>query len=291
MLSTHDGMRGTVIAAAILSSTVAQAQPAESLTIDVADLATFTVGPQHAKLRWFTLDGCGTVADLKPLRALPPGVEIQLGKSNCLTIDKVDGLEDATVVMSFAIHNDLSALTNAKKLRRLYLGNGVLPLGVLGAMKLPALESLDLNLRKNTKADVTWFLASPLVAQVKDLSIGVDHAPVLPPLPELTGLSVSLMLQDSSRVDLSFVRSTPALKRLRVGGAIEADLTPLLTLKKLETLDVAGLCRIDPRPLARLPKLRWMTISMLVEETHKPVRSGLDVTRSNPYVLCSPPKP
>lgn len=286
-------MRGTVIACVVLSVATARAQPKplESLTLDAADLPSFTVGPQHAHLRWLTVDGCGRVADLTPLRGLPAGIEIQLGKSDCLAVDKLDGIESAGVVFSFAVHRDISALASAKGLHRLHLGNGPVPLAALGSLKLPALEELDVNALKESPAAITKFLNSPLVAQVKRLSINLDRVPTLPSLPNLTGLDVSLMLANPTSIDLSFVRQTRGLRRLRIGGAVQANLAPLLALDQLETLDVAGLCRIDPRPLAKLPKLRWLAISELVDERHKPVRNGLEVHRSNPYALCSPPKP
>lgn len=277
---------------AVLAST-ATAQPAapklESLTIDIKDLRAFVVKPEHAQLRWVTVDGCGTIPDLKPLAKLPRGVAIQLGRSECLVVERLDGIERAGSLTSFAVVNDASALAKAAPLRQLALHNAPLPIADLLALP-PDIESLDVNLAKSSRGEIRQLLASPLVGGLDSLSFSVSEVPVLPPLPRLRSLSISMFPTDTRRADLGFLRNTPDLKHLRIGGVQQAALAPILALRELETLDVAGLCRIDARPLARLPKLTWVTISMLVEETHKPVRSGLEVHRSNPYALCSPPK-
>jgi hypothetical protein len=262
--------------------------PIVELVLEAADVSTFVAGPQHARVRRVTVDGCGTVADLVPLRALPAGIDVQLGKSNCLSVDKLDGIERARSLMSFAKVRDISALANATQLRDLSLNNGPLPIADLAALTLPALRSLNVNLHHHPEADAELLFESPLVANLEELSFGVEFIPSLPALPKLRTLTASLYPHDTRRGDLSFVRKAPALKHLRVGGLETADLAPILALRDLETLDIAGLCRVDARRLARLPKLRWVTISKQVEEARKPVRTGLEVTPSNPYALCSP---
>nr|MBA2544092.1 hypothetical protein [Deltaproteobacteria bacterium] len=263
----------------------------DPLTIDVGDVSSFVVGPKHAALRSLTIDGCGTLADLVPLRGLPAGIEIQLGKSNCLTVERLDGIEHAGALTAFAIVLDVSALSHATQLRRLSLRNGPLPMAGLVALKLPSLRSLDVNLRKSSRGDVQRLLEAPLLGMLDELGITLDAAPALPALPRLRSLDVSLFPDDTRRGEFRFLRAVPNLKRLRIGGVEQADLGPIVALRELDTLDVAGVCRIDARPLAKLPKLSWVTISRLVDEAHKPVRAGLEVHRSNPYALCSPPRP
>jgi hypothetical protein len=283
-------MRALLVLAA--TAGVAHAQPANDpqfLTVKVADLPSFVAGPQHAQVRWFTVEGCGTLKNLHPLRRLPADVEVHLGQSDCLTVDKVDGIERAKVVISYAIHRDITGFGEASRLRRLHLLNGPLPLAALGNIAIPSLDYLDLNVLKNKPAEIARFLKSPLLGQLRQFSIHLDHPPPLPKLPRLRGLDVGFMLANPNTVDLSFLDNTPNLVNLSLGGAEDADLTPILSLSSLETLDVAGLCRIDPTPLGALPRLRRLVVSLLVPDNQKPVRKGLDVDRSNPYAMCSPP--
>jgi hypothetical protein len=261
------------------------------LTIDAKDVATFAAGPQHANVSWVDIDSCGTVADLVPLRGLPANIEVSLGKSDCLTVERLDGIEHARILFAYAKVRDISALAKASQMYRLFLQNGPLSIASLVKHAPPMLGSLGLNLMKNTRADLQQLLASTVAARLWELSIYVDHVPSLAPLPKLRALSVQLALADTRRADLGFVRHAPNLKNLNVGGAETADLTPILQLAKLETLDVAGICRVDARALVSLTKLRWLAISPLVDESRKPVRSDLDVQRSNRWVGCSPKTP
>ncbi len=262
-----------------------------SLTIAVADLPSFVAKPEHKYLRWVTVDGCGTIPDLAPLKSLPSGVELQLGKSNCLTIERLDGVERVGSLSVFGVVRDASALARATPLRRLSLHNGPLPIADLVALP-PDLEALDVNLQKSSRGEIRQLFASPLVRGLDSLSISVSEVPALPRLPKLTKLYVSMFPADTSYADLGFLRNTPAVKHLGIGGVEDANLEPIIALRRLETLDVAGLCRIDARPLARMPTLTRVTIARSVDEANKPVRAGLDVHRSNPYALCSaPPNP
>ena len=276
-----------LVIALLARTAAAQPAPQLSLTIDIRDLPTFVVKPEHAHLRWVTVDGCGKIRDLAPLAKLPRGLSITVGKSNCLVVESVQGIENAGSFSAFAVVGDASALSRAPALRSVSLHNGPLPVADL-VMLPPGLESLDLNLMKSSRDEIRQLLASPVVGGLGSLDISVTEVPVLPRLPRLRSLTVSMFPTDTRRADLGFLRNTPDLHYLRVGGVERAALGPILALRKLETLDVAGLCRIDARPLARLPKLARVTISKLVLDSELPVRSGLDVHRSNPFALCSP---
>ena len=258
-----------------------------TFSIGAAQLSTLKVRAP-AGLTDLTVTGCGKLADLTPLRAITTLRRVQLGTDDCLEVARLDGLELVEELRSFAIVHDVSALAQANHLDALALQNGVIPVAALAALPLK-LDSLEVNLQKNPRADLAVLVNGPLVRNVRSLSLDLAFVPTLPDLPGLETLSVSMFPANTERGDIAFVAKAPHLKHLITGGVKHADLAPILALHELETLDIAGICHVDARPLAKLPNLTSVMVSMQVDATDWPVRAGLEVTTSNPYALCSTP--
>ena len=258
-----------------------------AFSIAAAQLSTLKASAP-AGLTDLTVTGCGRLADLVPLRAITTLTRVQLGTDDCLEVARLDGLELVKELRAFAVVDDVAALAQAKHLDALALQNGVMPVAALAALPL-TLDSLELNLQKNPRSDLAVLMNGPLVRHVRSLSLDLAFVPtLLPDLPELESLSVSMFPANTARGDLAFVGKAPHLKHLVTGGVQHADLAPILALRELETLDIAGICHVDARVLATLPNLTWVAVSMQVDAQAWPVRAGLEVTTSNPYAICSP---
>jgi hypothetical protein len=261
-----------------------------AFSIGAAQLSTLKASAP-AGLSDLTVTGCGRLADLVPLRAITTLTRVQLGTDDCLEVSRLEGLELVKELRAFAVVDDVGALTHAKHLDALALQNGVMPVAALAALPL-RLDSLELNLQKNSPSDVALLMNGPLVHHVRSLSLDLAFVPtvaMLPELPELESLSVSMFPANTDRGDLAFVGKAPHVKHLVTGGVQHADLAPILALRELETLDIAGICHVDARALERLPNLTSVTVSIQVDATAWPVRAGLEVTTSNPYAICSGP--
>ena len=241
------------------------------------------------RIEALTVSGCGTVRDLRPARSLRALATLYVGSAPCVTIDRLDGIEEMPSLRtftSFAGLGDTSALARATSLKHLELYNARAPLVDIAGLEL---ESLTLVLRGETAAEAAQrFAAMPVLARLKRLGLWTARAPKLPAMPALTHLDVFLATHESvtDTVDLGFVRSTPNLEGLRVGGARRADVRPLLRLRRLQSLDLAGVCAVDGKVLEKLPKLTWVTLFEGSE--YRPDRKGLEVVFSRPSAHCGP---
>jgi len=256
----------------------------EAIEIDVHQLASLAA-LAGVPLRELSISGCGDIADLVPIRALPALENLQVGGSECMKLARLDGIERLHKLTVFARIDDASALSGATQLKSVTLHNGPIPLATIGTLSI---DELELNLRKNPPGDLAQLVKLPMLRELSALDLTIDRVPALPELPKLTTLRISLFPADTSKADLAFVRKAPHLVHLSIGGVMTADLAPILALKQLETLDIAGICRVDAKPLAKLPNLKWLAVSLQVDDAHQPSRAGLEVTPSNPYRLCSP---